>query len=124
MKNTVTLVVVTDLLKFFIGLGLALLLNEKIKGRDIFRSFILLPWAMPGFVAFLTWRLLFLPIGGGIDLILQHFPGLRMMRQGRTIAPNAPRKSGALGRRQRGQGRYAAVECLCVALRHPSADGA
>jgi ABC-type sugar transport system permease subunit len=75
LQNTVTLVIVTDLLKFFIGLGLALLLNEKIKGRNLFRSFILLPWAMPGFVAFLTWRLLFLPIGGGIDLIIQHLPG-------------------------------------------------
>lgn len=75
LQNTVTLVIVTDVLKFCIGLGLALLLNEKIKGRNVFRSFILLPWAMPGFVAFLTWRLLFLPIGGGIDLIIQHFPG-------------------------------------------------
>jgi len=70
LQNTVTLVIVTGLLKFVIGLGLALLLNEKLKGRNIFRSFILLPWAMPGFIAFLTWRLLFLPIGGGINLIL------------------------------------------------------
>ena len=75
VQNTVTLVIVTDVLKFCIGLGLALLLNEKIKGRNVFRSLILLPWAMPGFVAFLTWRLLFLPIGGGIDLIIQHLPG-------------------------------------------------
>ncbi len=75
LQNTLTLVVVTNLLKFIIGLSLALLLNEKIKGRNLFRSFILLPWAMPGFVAFLTWRLLFLPIGGGIDLILQQLPG-------------------------------------------------
>jgi ABC-type sugar transport system permease subunit len=75
LQNTITLVVVTDLLKFFIGLGLALLLNERIKGRDLFRSLILLPWAMPGFIAFLTWRLLFQPIGGGIDLIIQHLPG-------------------------------------------------
>ncbi len=71
VANTVTLVVVTDVLKFGIGLGLALLLNEKIRGRNIFRSFILLPWAMPAFVSFLTWRLLFQPIGGGINLFLQ-----------------------------------------------------
>src|ERR671933_86876 len=72
--NTVTLVLVSDILKLVIGLGLALLLNERIRGRNLFRSFILLPWAMPAFVGFLTWRLLFLPIGGGIDLILSHFP--------------------------------------------------
>lgn len=70
LTNTVMLVVVTDVLKFGIGLGLALLLNEKIKGRGLFRSFILLPWAMPAFVSFLIWRLLFLPIGGGINLLL------------------------------------------------------
>jgi ABC-type sugar transport system permease subunit len=75
VKNTVVLVVAADILKFSIGLGLALLLNEQIRGRGLFRSFILLPWAMPGFIAFLTWRLLFQPIGGGIDLIIQHLPG-------------------------------------------------
>lgn len=73
LANTITLVIVTDLLKFGIGLGLALLLNEKIRGRGIFRSLILIPWAMPAFVAFLTWRLLFLPIGGGVNLLLQEF---------------------------------------------------
>ncbi len=68
--NTITLVVVSDGLKLLIGLGLALLLSSKLRGRNFFRAFILLPWAMPSFVAFLTWRLLFLPIGGGINLIL------------------------------------------------------
>jgi multiple sugar transport system permease protein len=73
--NTLTMVVVSNGIKLAVGLALALLLNEKLKGRNFFRSFILLPWAMPGFVAYLTWRLLFVPIGGGIDLIIQHFPG-------------------------------------------------
>lgn len=71
--NTVTLVVVTDAAKLVIGLGLALMLNAQIRGRNLFRAFILLPWAMPGFVAFLTWRLLFQPIGGGINLMLEQF---------------------------------------------------
>src|SRR5262249_52936030 len=70
VRNTFVLVVVTDGLKLVIGMALALLLNEQIRGRNIFRGFILLPWAMPGFIAFLTWRLLFQPIGGGINLIL------------------------------------------------------
>jgi multiple sugar transport system permease protein len=70
VRNTITLVVVTDVLKLFIGLGLALLLNEQFRGRQLFRSFILLPWAMPGFIAFLVWRLLYMPIGGGINLVL------------------------------------------------------
>lgn len=73
IQNTVTLVVVTDVLKLVFGLGLALLLNQRFKARGLLRSFILLPWAMPGFVAFLTWRLLFMPIGGGINLFLGLF---------------------------------------------------
>ena len=58
------------MLKLGIGLGLALLVNQKLPGRGLFRSFLMLPWAMPAFVAFLTWRVLYQPIGGGINLIL------------------------------------------------------
>lgn len=70
VTNTVIVVVVTGLAKFVIGLGLALLLNERLRGQRVFRSLVLLPWAMPGFVAFLVWRLLFQPIGGGVNLVL------------------------------------------------------
>src|SRR3954469_11037228 len=49
IRNTITLVIVSDALKLVIGLGLALILNEQIRGRGLFRSFVLLPWAMPGF---------------------------------------------------------------------------
>ena len=68
--NTIVLVVVTDVLKLAIGLGLALLVNQRLPGRGLFRSFLMLPWAMPAFVAFLTWRVLYQPIGGGINLVL------------------------------------------------------
>ncbi|MGI8854906.1 MAG: carbohydrate ABC transporter permease, partial [Thermomicrobiales bacterium] len=47
LTNTLTLVLVSDGLKLLIGLSLALLLNEKMRLRGMFRSFILLPWAMP-----------------------------------------------------------------------------
>jgi len=68
--NTVVIVLVSDALKLVIGLGLALLVHQNLPGRGIFRSFLMLPWAMPAFVAFLTWRVLYQPIGGGINLIL------------------------------------------------------
>jgi multiple sugar transport system permease protein len=68
--NTVVLVVVSGLLKLAIGLGLALLVNQHLPGRGLFRSFLMLPWAMPAFVAYLTWRVMFQPIGGGINLVL------------------------------------------------------
>lgn len=68
--NTVFLVVVSGLLKLGIGLGLALLVDRNFKGRGLVRSFLMLPWAMPAFVAFLTWRAIYQPIGGGLNLIL------------------------------------------------------
>lgn len=70
IKNTLVIVIATDVLKLGIGLGLALLVNQHIPGRGIFRAFLMLPWAMPAFVAFLTWRVLYQPIGGGINLLL------------------------------------------------------
>lgn len=70
IQNTIVIVLVSDVLKLVIGLGLALLVHQNLPGRGIFRSFLMLPWAMPAFVAFLTWRVLYQPIGGGINLIL------------------------------------------------------
>jgi multiple sugar transport system permease protein len=69
-SNTFVIVVVSGILKLFIALGLALLVNEKIPAQGFFRSVLMLPWAMPAFVAFLTWRVLYQPIGGGINLAL------------------------------------------------------
>jgi ABC-type sugar transport system permease subunit len=71
ISNTIFIVIVSDGLKLAIGLALALLVNQHLPGRGFFRSFLMLPWAMPGFVAFLTWRVMYQPIGGGINLILQ-----------------------------------------------------
>jgi multiple sugar transport system permease protein len=70
VRNTIVLVLVSDGLKLCIGLGLAMLVNQNFRGRGIMRSVLMLPWAMPAFVAFLTWRVMYQPIGGGINLLL------------------------------------------------------
>lgn len=70
IQNTIIMVVVSDVLKLIIGLGLAMLLNQAVRGRGLMRAVIMLPWAMPGFVAFLVWKLLYMPIGGAFNLIL------------------------------------------------------
>lgn len=70
ISNTIVIVLVSDVLKLGIGLGLALLVHQHLPGRGLFRSVLMLPWAMPAFVAFLTWRVLYQPIGGGINLVL------------------------------------------------------
>jgi ABC-type sugar transport system permease subunit len=67
--NTIVLVGWVQALKLVIGLGIAILLNQAIRGRKFWRGMILLPWAMPAFVAYLTWKLLYVPQGGAFNLI-------------------------------------------------------
>jgi ABC-type sugar transport system permease subunit len=68
--NTLVLVLASDGLKLIIGMGLALLVHQRLPGRGIFRSLMMLPWALPAFVAFLVWRVIYQPIGGGLNLLL------------------------------------------------------
>ena len=42
-------------LSFLIGLTLALLLNRRMRARHLVRSVFIIPWAVPAFVAALTW---------------------------------------------------------------------
>jgi ABC-type sugar transport system permease subunit len=70
VRNTIVLVVSVQILKFIFGLGIALLLNQQIRARQFWRGLILLPWAMPGFVAFITWKLLYAPQGGAFNMML------------------------------------------------------
>jgi ABC-type sugar transport system permease subunit len=70
VRNTVVLVVAVQALKLVLGMGIALLLNEQIRARNFWRALILLPWAMPAFVAYLTWKLLYAPQGGAFNMIL------------------------------------------------------
>ena len=44
------------LFSYLIGLGTALLLNGKFKGRKIARILMILPWAVPEVAAVMTWR--------------------------------------------------------------------
>ncbi|HPJ02688.1 MAG TPA: sugar ABC transporter permease [Candidatus Limiplasma sp.] len=48
---TVKFTVVSMIMHLILGIGLALLMNVKFKGRKILRTFSLLPWAMPTIVA-------------------------------------------------------------------------
>ncbi|MBK8024836.1 MAG: sugar ABC transporter permease [Chloroflexi bacterium] len=70
VSNTIVLVVAVQMLKLIFGLGIAVLLSQQIRGRQFWRALILLPWAMPAFVAFITWKLLYAPQGGAFNYIL------------------------------------------------------
>jgi len=53
-----------------LGLGLAILLNQSIKGRGFYRALLIIPWAMPQVVAILAWRGEFHPEFGVINQFL------------------------------------------------------
>jgi arabinogalactan oligomer/maltooligosaccharide transport system permease protein len=42
-----------------IGLGLAILLNRKIRGRAVYRILLILPWAVPSYISAFVWRFLY-----------------------------------------------------------------
>jgi multiple sugar transport system permease protein len=68
--NTAVLVGIVQTLKLGAGLGIAVLLDQPIRARSFWRGLVLLPWAMPAFVAFITWKLLYAPQGGAFNLVL------------------------------------------------------
>ena len=56
--------------QFFLGLGLALILNRPFYGRKIVQAVVFLPWAVPTFLTGLTWAWLFNPLIGPIPHVL------------------------------------------------------
>jgi multiple sugar transport system permease protein len=57
--NTLVLAVVGVGIKAFIGMTMALALNEQFLGRAVVRALLFLPWTVPSFVAGLIWRWLY-----------------------------------------------------------------
>jgi len=63
---TISNVVITMAL----GLGIALVLNRKMKGKLIYRTLLLLPWAMPAYICCLIWKGMFNYKFGAINHML------------------------------------------------------
>jgi ABC-type sugar transport system permease subunit len=70
LKNTATFTIVAIAIKFVLGMSVALVLNQHIRGRNFFRAFLLLPWVIPAFVVYLTWRWLYDPLQGLLNYAL------------------------------------------------------
>jgi arabinogalactan oligomer/maltooligosaccharide transport system permease protein len=68
--KTVVWTVVNVTFHVVIGVFLALLLLSKFRGRAIFRTLLILPWAVPPVVTALTWRGMFHYEYGAVNLIL------------------------------------------------------
>lgn len=56
VRVSVLYTLVADVLKFALGMSMALLLHEHFRGRTFFRAFFFLPWAIPSLIVGLTWK--------------------------------------------------------------------
>ena len=61
-----------------IGLMLALIINEDIKGKSIFRVLLILPWAVPQYITALTWRGMFNSEFGAVNLLIGNLFGFQI----------------------------------------------
>ena len=68
--NTAVFTVAAVAIKFVLGMAVAVVLNQNIRGRNFFRAFLLLPWVIPAFVVYLVWRWLYDPLSGLINYAL------------------------------------------------------
>jgi multiple sugar transport system permease protein len=62
--NTVWWTAGSLVFQFLLGLGLAMLLNRPFHFRRVVQAVVFLPWAVPSFLAGLTWAWLFNPVIG------------------------------------------------------------
>jgi multiple sugar transport system permease protein len=67
MVHTVVYAVAALTCEFVLGLALALLLNQQIRGRRLFRASLLVPMMLPTVVVGVVWRLLLHPNFGAIN---------------------------------------------------------
>ena len=72
MGRTLYFTVVSTSLELVIGLGIAELLNAKIRGRWLLRTVVVIPWAIPTVVSGTLWKGIFNSQFGALNALLQH----------------------------------------------------
>ena len=68
--NTVVYTAVGVGVKFVLGLSMALVLNQERFCNNLFRSFLIIPWAIPTVMSALNWRWIFDDASGLINNVL------------------------------------------------------
>src|SRR5919202_72554 len=68
--NTVFYTGVAVAVKFVLGLSMALVLNQESLGNNFFRSFLLIPWAIPTVISAMNWRWIYDDASGLINNVL------------------------------------------------------
>ncbi len=73
MMGTLEYTFICSTLGYLLGLGAALLFNQKFRGRGIARALMIVPWIVPSVVSAFIWRLMFMSDYGILNKILRHF---------------------------------------------------
>jgi multiple sugar transport system permease protein len=71
--HTLVYAIIALTIEFLLGLGLAVLLNKRMRGRSFFRAALLVPMMLPPVVVGVVWRLMLNPNFGAINGTLQGF---------------------------------------------------
>ncbi|GAB4326403.1 MAG: sugar ABC transporter permease [Candidatus Zixiibacteriota bacterium] len=69
IEFTLLFVVVSTAFEILIGLGLALVIHERFKGRGLVRAAVLIPWAIPTVVAGVMWKYMLNDQYGFVNLV-------------------------------------------------------
>ena len=70
IQNSLIFTVVAIAMKFVLGMAMALVLNRAFFGRNVLRAYFLVPWVLPGFVAYMIWRWFLDPLQGVMNYAL------------------------------------------------------
>ncbi|MCC7367336.1 MAG: sugar ABC transporter permease [Chloroflexi bacterium] len=70
IQQSLVFTVVAIVLKFALGMAMALVLNRAFFGRNVLRAYFLVPWILPGFVAYMMWRWFLDPLQGVLNYAL------------------------------------------------------
>ena len=73
LLHTLIFALVALTCEFLLGLGLAVLLNSRLRGRAVFRAALLVPVMLPPVVVGVVWRLMLNPNFGAINGTLRSF---------------------------------------------------
>lgn len=69
--NTVVWTAACVFFHFTLGLGLAVMLHRRFKGRSLYRVLLIVPWAVPSFVSAFAWKFMFNQQFGLINSVLE-----------------------------------------------------
>lgn len=85
IENNVVFAAGSIVLMAAAGFGVAILMSQRgLRGKTLFRTFILVPWAFPAFITILIWKNMLSEYFGAVDQVLKALFGISPYWTGRA----------------------------------------